>query len=191
MPTVIFHSAKPKPKEVKETSMVANIAARVSEKCWGSLFPKKKKRPGVTEQKGEVVAASNGGVYAMKGSYEGLRSKIRKALEDSQLYGKYPDILSTFPKKVFVSNDKDEYFMVDYTIQGDEVKLGVATPIEKQVKFVIKEMSERCKLALLNPLVEATWKVRLPKGKKEQVGNPDRKALISGIAIAALKGIAV
>jgi hypothetical protein len=257
-------------EEIKETTMVANIAAKVTEKCWGSLFPKKKKRSGVAEQKGAVVAASNSGVYAMKGSYEDLRSKIRKALEDSQLYGKYPEILSTFPKKVFVSNDKDEYFLIDYTVQGDEVKLGVATPIEKQVKFVIKEMAERCKLALLNPLVEATWKtayindlpdsafayiesggkkdasgksvprslrhfplkgsdgkydsahvinalqrlnqatlpdsvkstikskikagysalkMQFPEEKKEQTGNPDRQALISGIAIAALKGI--
>jgi hypothetical protein len=257
-------------EEIKETTMVANIAAKVTEKCWGSLFPKKKKRSGVAEQKGAVVAASNSGVYAMKGSYEDLRSKIRKALEDSQLYGKYPEILSTFPKKVFVSNDKDEYFLIDYTVQGDEVKLGVATPIEKQVKFVIKEMAERCKLALLNPLVEATWKtayindlpdsafayiesggkkdasgktvprslrhfplkgsdgkydsahvinalqrlnqatlpdsvkgtikskikagysalkMQFPEEKKEQTISPDRQALISGIAIAALKGI--
>jgi hypothetical protein len=146
---ILLEPAKPKPKEeVKETTMVANIAAKVSEKCWGSLLPRKKKRSEVMEQKGEVVAVTGGSPYSMKGSYEDLRSKIRKALEDSQLYGKYPEILSTFPKKVFVSSDKDEYFMIDYTVQGDEVKLGVATPIEKQVKFVIKECAERVKAVL-------------------------------------------
>ncbi len=145
---ILFEPAKRKPKEeVKEATMIANIAARVTEKCWGSVFVKKKKKE-VKEQKGEIVAASNGGVYGMKGSFEDLRSKIRKALEDSQLYGKYPEILSTYPKKVFVSNDKDEYFMVEYTIQGDEVKLGTATPIEKQVKFVIKECAEAVKAVL-------------------------------------------
>ncbi len=128
--------------------MIANIAARMTEKCWASVFGKKKKGSKVTEQKGEVVAASNGGVYGMKGSFEDLQSKIRKALQDSQLYGKWPEVLSTYPKKVFISSDKDEYFMVEYTIQGDEVKLGTATPIEKQVKFVIKECVEGVKAVL-------------------------------------------
>ena len=146
---ILFEPAKPKPKEeVKEITMVANIAARVTEKCWGSLFPKKKKRSGVTEQKGEVVAASNGSPYEMKGSYENLRRMIQKALQDSQMYGKYPDIMSTFPKKVFISTDDNRYFMIEYTLQGDEVKLGAATEIEKQVKFIIKECAEHAKAVL-------------------------------------------
>jgi hypothetical protein len=146
---ILFEPAKPKPKEeVKETTMVANIAAKVSEKCWGSLFPKKKKKEGMMEQKGEVVAASNGSPYEMKGSYESLSRLIRKALQDSQLYGKYPEILSTFPKKVFVSTDDNRYFMIEYTMQGDEVKLGIATEIEKQVKFIIKECAEQVKVVL-------------------------------------------
>lgn len=145
--TLLFEPARPK-KDVEETTMVANIAARVSEKCWGSLFPKKKKKEGMMEQKGEVVAASNGSPYEMKGSYENLRKMIQKTLQDSQLYGKYPDIMSTFPKKVFVSTDDNRYFMIEYTLQGDEVKLGIATEIEKQVKFIIKECAEQVKAVL-------------------------------------------
>jgi hypothetical protein len=145
---------------IKETSMLANIAARVTEKCWGSAVSKKKKKSEVTEQKGQAIAISNGSPYRMKGSYEALRDMIRKALENSQLYGKYPEILSTYPKKVFISggNGKDdEYWMVDYTIQGDEAKLGIATPIERQVKFIIKESAEECMRSLFGQLTEATW----------------------------------
>ena len=102
---------------------------------------------GIAEQK--IVAASNGSLYNMKGSFEDLRDKIRKALVDSQLYGKYPEIVSTFPKKVFVSADDREgpgrHFEIEWRLEGDEVRLGVVTELEKQVKFLVKEWAEEIK----------------------------------------------
>lgn len=102
---------------------------------------------GMAEQK--VVAASNGSLYNMKGSFEDLRDKIRKVLVDSQLYGKYPELVSTFPKKVFVASDDREgpgrYFEIEWRIEGDEVKLGITTELEKQVKFLVKEWAEDIK----------------------------------------------
>lgn len=144
---ISFEPGKAEKKEVKETTMIANIAPRVTEKCWGSVMVKRRKKMGIAEQK--VVAASNGGLYNMKGSFEDLRDKIRKALVDSQLYGKYPEVVSTFPKKVFVASDDREspgrYFEIEWRLEGDEVKLGATTELEKQVKFLVKEWAEEIK----------------------------------------------
>jgi hypothetical protein len=137
--TILFEPAK---EEVKETTTVANIAPRVLEKCWGKVWARRKKTMGMSEQKGAVVASGKEDTWGMKGSYEELRAKIRKALEDSHLYGKYPEIMSTFPKKVFVAADDGRYFVIEYGISGDEVKIGTAAEIEKQVKFVMKEIAE-------------------------------------------------
>jgi hypothetical protein len=84
----------------------------------------------------------------MKGSYEDLREKVRKALVDSQMYGKYPDVVSTFPDKVFVSTEDNKYFVINWRLEGDEVKLGTVQEIERQVKFIVKEMAERVKASL-------------------------------------------
>ena len=101
------------------------------------------------EAKGEVVASSSGGsLYSMKGSYEDLRDRVRKALVDSQMYGKYPDVVSTFPDKVFVSTEDNKYFVINWRLEGDEVKLGTVQEIERQVKFIVKEMAEHVKASL-------------------------------------------
>jgi hypothetical protein len=137
---ILFEPAK---EEVKETTTIANIVPHVVEKCWGNVIARRKKKMGIGEQ--EVAAVANGSLYSMKGSYEDLRDKIRKALVDSELYGKYPEIVSTFPKKVFVSADgpdRDRYFEIEWRLEGDEVKLGAAQELEKQVKFLVKEWAE-------------------------------------------------
>jgi hypothetical protein len=145
--TVLFEPAK---KEVSEMSTMADVAVRVTEKCWGKVWAgKRKRRMEMKEAKGEVVATSNGGsLYSMKGSYEDLREKVRKALVDSQMYGKYPDVVSTFPDKVFVSTEDNKYFVINWRLEGDEVKLGTVQEIERQVKFIVKEMAERVKASL-------------------------------------------
>ena len=52
-----------------------------------------------------------------------------------------------FLKRFFVSIDSPEnqsnrYFEIDWHLEGDEVKLGIAREIEKQVKFFVKEIHE-------------------------------------------------
>jgi hypothetical protein len=145
--TVLFEPAK---KEVSEMSTMADVAVRVTEKCWGKIWARKgKRRMEMKEAKGEIVATSNGGsLYSMKGSYEDLREKVRKALVDSQMYGKYPDVVSTFPDKVFVSTEDNKYFVINWRLEGDEVKLGTVQEIERQIKFIVKEMAERVKASL-------------------------------------------
>ena len=145
---ILFEPGLPEKREVKETTMIANIAPRVTEKCWGLVMMKRKKKMGMGEQKGEIVAVGGSGLHGVTGSYEDLRDKIYTALKDSQLYGKYPDIVSMFPKKVFVSTDEERYFEVPYSVIGDEVKLSTGRELEKQVKFLVKEWAEEIKPAL-------------------------------------------
>jgi len=142
---ILFKPGKAEKKEVKETSMIANIAPRVTEKCWGSVMSKRRRKMGIGEQKGEVVAVGGNGLRGIKGSFEDLRDKLYAALKDSQLYGKYPDIVSTFPKKIFVSTDDGKYFEVPYSVVGDEVRLSTGRELEKQVKFLAKEWAEDIK----------------------------------------------
>jgi hypothetical protein len=145
---ILFEPGLPEKKEVKETSMIANIAPRMTEKCWGSVMAKKRKKIGLGEQKGDVVAVGGNGLRGIKGSFEDLRDKLYTALKDSQLYGKYPDIVSTFPKKIFVSTEDGRYFEVPYSVVGDEVKLSTSRELEKQVKFLVKEWAEEIKTGL-------------------------------------------
>ena len=68
------------------------------------------------EQK--VTAVEGDSLYGLEGSYENLKEKIKKALVDTQLYGKYPFIVSTFPKKVFVAmnsanSESERYFEIE------------------------------------------------------------------------------
>ena len=114
----------------------------------------------MSEQK--VVAVGGDSLYGLKGSYESLKEKIRKALVDTRLYGKYPDIISTFPKKVFVATNSadsgsERYFEIEWYLEGDEVRLGIAREVERQIKFLIKEMAEQVKSSLFVPLVEKAW----------------------------------
>ena len=189
--TVLFEPAK---EEVKESvTMMADIAAKVTEKCWGSIFAKKKRRNEMKEAKGDTVAVSNGSLYNMKGSYEDLRDKVRKAVTDSQNYGKYPEIVSTFPSKVFVCTDDNRYFVIDWSLANGEVQLGTVTEIERQVKFIIKEMAERAKWELLGFVYEEKREIThvgdVPKEKKEQIVNLDRKALVDGLAASVISGL--
>ncbi len=142
--TILFEPGLPEKKGVKETTMLANIAAKVSEKCWGAVMIKRKKRFGLGEQ-GAVVAKGKDGLHGVKGSFEYLRGKVSDALKDSQLFGKYPDIVSMFPGKVFVSTDDGRYFEVPYSVVGDEVRLSTGRELEKQVKFLVKEWAEEIK----------------------------------------------
>ena len=190
---VLFEPAK---EEVKESvTMMADIAAKVTEKCWGSIFAKKKRRNEMKEAKGDTVAVSNGSLYNMKGSYEDLRDKVRKAVTDSQNYGKYPEIVSTFPSKVFVCTDDNRYFVIDWSLDNGEVQLGTVTEIERQVKFIIKEMAERAKYEILRSVGEGQFKtakvlkVVPAKEKKEQIANLDRKALVDGLAASVISGL--
>jgi hypothetical protein len=64
------------------------------------------------------------------------------------MYGKYPDVVSTFPDKVFVSTEDNKYFVINWRLEGDEVKLGTVQEIERQVKFIVKEMAEHVKASL-------------------------------------------
>jgi hypothetical protein len=47
---ILFEPGKAEKKEVKETSMIANIAPRVTEKCWGSVMVKRRKKMGIADQ---------------------------------------------------------------------------------------------------------------------------------------------
>lgn len=145
--TILFEPGLPKKKEIRESSMLANIVPRMTEKCWGSAMIKRKKRFGLGEQ-GTVVATGKNGLHGVKGSFEYLRGKVGDALKDSQLYGKYPDIVSMFPGKVFVSTDDGRYFEIPYSVVGDEVRLSTGRELEKQVKFLVKEWAEEIKNGL-------------------------------------------
>jgi len=139
----------------REISTVANIAPNVKPRS--TVIRRKKK---MSEQK--VVAVGGDSLYGLKGSYENLKEKIKKALVDTQLYGKYPSVVSTFPKKVFIAMNSDDseserYFEIEWHLEGDEVKLGIAREIERQIKFIVKEMAEQVKSSLFVPLVEKAW----------------------------------
>lgn len=111
-------------------------------------IPKTKKN--IRQEQGEVVAVgSNLTNDQMDGSMEQTRDLLRTALIDAGTYGKNPYIIATFPEYVFIeaapeypSNDPVRFFKVPYTIEGDTVKLETATEIEKETKFIVKEVME-------------------------------------------------
>lgn len=111
-------------------------------------IPKTKKN--IRQEQGDVVAVgSNLTNDLMDGSMEQTRDLLRTALIDAVTYGKNPYIIATFPEYVFIeatpeypSNDPVRFFKVLYTIEGDTVKLGTATEIEKETTFIVKEMME-------------------------------------------------
>ena len=144
-------------EEKKKVEVVLKKAAKESgigeykkeSKMDGDVTPplprgyKKKLKWMVGEQ--EVVSTAVGDGYDMKGSFEELRDKIRKALVDAGGWGTYPYIVATLPEKVIFANDTGRYFQIEYTLEGDEddIKLGQAKELEKQTQFTIKEWLEK------------------------------------------------
>jgi hypothetical protein len=152
--TILFEPAEEK---VEELTTTANITPNFQFGGFGIVKRKKKKE--ITDQKVIAVSAPSN-MYALKGSYEELGEKIRRALIDNGNFGKFPEILSTFPKKVFIrvgGPEGEKYFEVEYSLEGDEVRLGLSREIERQVKFVVKEMAEEVKVSLLGRLDEKKW----------------------------------
>lgn len=192
--TILFEPAK---KEVKEEmKIMPNF-----EDIWAKITGKKTQ---VTEQ--QVKATSDGDGYLFKGSYEETTAKIRDALKKSKDYGDWPMILATFPGKVFVeayisSADKmglqaegRKFWEVEYTIDGDEIKLGTSTELEKKTTLLVKEWGEdiASKLfridetvllekewdtAFINDLPDKCFAYIAPGGKKDDEGKTKPRSL--------------
>lgn len=145
--TILFEPAVQQAKE----ATVDIIGDSVFERCLSSVMDKKKKKMMMMtmEAGGEVVASSSNLTNdGMNGSIEKKMDLIRSSLKDSLLFGKWPRVLATYNDYVFVEAEFDgpkvltRFFKVPYTMEGDTVKLGTATEIEKVTKFVVKEMTE-------------------------------------------------
>ena len=161
---ILFEPAK---KEVKEGDQMTKSIPFAEVSTTANIAPNLKLRKIIIRRKildQKVVATGTDNMYSLKGSYEDLQKKILKALVDAQIYGKYPSVVSTFPKKVFVVTDpadseSERYFEMEWHLEGDEVRLGTVREIEKQIKFLIKEMAEQVKSSLFVPLVEEAWTI--------------------------------
>lgn len=91
--------------------------------------------------------------WTMEGSFEDLRGKISEALKEDGDFGEWPQIIGTYPDKVYVEsyiasqNDKEpgerKFFEIQYEIDEEgDITIGDSTELTKRTQFLVKEQAE-------------------------------------------------